>query len=612
MNIDQELRAAADELLEVVERSPIPQMGDRPTYLFELSSELDLRPARRDAGSSRKRWLGALAAVAATILVVVGVVVVADGNSDDVATDLTDVISSPGVDDVVASPDLTDPADEIRLPGVDDVAASPDVTDPAAAPSVIDPVSMYEWSRVSNRDGAFAYTGPGARFMAEVIVGGPGLVAVGVSRVFLDDGDEAWGAVLPVNDHFRHDDAAVWVSDSGVTWSPASHVELAAGGIGDQRMTSVTIGGPGLVAVGSDRARSLSDGVAVWTREQAAVWTSVEGLTWSRVAHDESVFGGAGAGHINSVTVGGPGLVAVGAQSKEVLPADGGPPEPDESDLDAAVWTSVDGITWSRVAHDELVFGGSGPQEMISVTAGGPGLVAVGTDGMNDTADGAVWTSVDGLTWSRVRDDATSLGGADAQHMASVTVGGPGLVAVGFDGVFHEYGQSSPKFMGGAAVWTSVDGITWSRVSDDAATAWTTPGGTTWSQVPDDSEIFVGAGYQQMSSVTAGGPGLVAVGTEKLEGSSEIRSAVWTSVDGITWSRVTDDEDVFRGATLWGSHEYGETCGGTTEVFCDVDKAAEMTSVTTWGPALIAVGHVRCCFAVGGFEAAVWIATPQS
>ena len=55
-----------------------------------------------------------------------------------------------------------------------------------------------------------------------------------------------------------------------------------------------------------------------------------------------------------------------------------------------AVWTSTDGITWSRVPHDEDVFGGAAGLGMQSVTVRGQGLVAVGSDG-----DGAaVWVAV--------------------------------------------------------------------------------------------------------------------------------------------------------------------------------------------------------------------------
>ncbi len=44
------------------------------------------------------------------------------------------------------------------------------------------------------------------------------------------------------------------------------------------------------------------------------------------------------------------------------------------------LWTSSDGITWSRVPDDEAAFGGEGNQWMANVTTGGPGLVAVGSD----------------------------------------------------------------------------------------------------------------------------------------------------------------------------------------------------------------------------------------
>ncbi|MGI9610293.1 MAG: hypothetical protein ACR2NL_08350 [Acidimicrobiia bacterium] len=263
------------------------------------------------------------------------------------------------------------------------------------------------------------------------------------------------------------------------TWSRVPHDETVFGGPSRQGMSSVTVGGPGLVAVGSDGP----DG---------AVWTSVDGVVWSRVPHDQAIFDRA---QMSSVTAWGPGLVAVGG-----------------SDDGAAVWASVDGVVWSRVDHDESVFGGA---SMKSVTVGGPGLVAVGWDTTLDThrADAAVWTSVDGLVWSRVPHDESVFGGDDRQVMYDVTAGGPGLVAVGADGDEpwdNSLGQD-------AAVWTSVDGIVWSRV-------------------PHDESVF-GGNTPAMFSVTAGGPGLVAVGFSGYSAGLD-PAAVWTSVDGIVWSRV--------------------------------------------------------------------------
>ena len=73
-------------------------------------------------------------------------------------------------------------------------------------------------------------------------------------------------------------------------------------------MSSVTVGGPGLVAVGQEGVNSQGYTGA----GSAMVWTSVDGMSWSRVPHDEAVFGGEGAQFMHSVSAGGPGLVAVG------------------------------------------------------------------------------------------------------------------------------------------------------------------------------------------------------------------------------------------------------------------------------------------------------------
>jgi hypothetical protein len=512
----------------------------------------------------------------------------------------------------VASPEAT--TSSTTLP-VTTSTTMPDTTTTATTAAVTTttgPPVGVAWSRVPHDEAVFG--GPGYREMTSVTAGGPGLVAVG------DD----WSGGRGV--------AAVWTSTDGRVWSRVPHDEAVFGGSDGQGMASVTVGGPGLVAVGDD-----------WSggRGVAAVWTSTDGRVWSRVPHDEAVFGGPGDQGMASVTAGGPGLVAVG----EARSDDGGV---------AAVWTSTDGRVWSRVPHDEAVFGGPGDQGMASVTAGGPGLVAVGwvgdkwSDGdlvaavwmspdgrvwsrvPNDEAvfggkmmrsvtvgglgliavgeawsggfgDAAVWTSPDGRVWSRVPHDESVFGGPDNQSMRSVTVGGLGLIAVG---------EAWSGGHGDAAVWTSPDGRVWSRVphdetafgdktmrsvsaggpglvavgyGDGGAVVWTSPDGRVWSRVPHDEAVFGGPEGQSMSSVTAGGPGLVAVGwvgDTLAEGDQD--AAVWTSPDGWVWSRVPHDEAVF-GGPRW----------------------QEMTSVTAGGPGLVAVGY-DASGSDGHLVAAVW------
>jgi hypothetical protein len=391
---------------------------------------------------------------------------------------------------------------------------------------------------------------------------------------------------------------------SSLTWSRVPYDEVAVAGDFDQMMRSVTVGGPGLVAVGTAGDAGISESL------RATVWTSVDGTDWSRVPHDKTVFGG---GRMNSVTAGGPGLVAVGAA---VLEGEDWPSV-------AAVWTSVDGVTWSRVSHDEEVFGGA---YMTSVTAGGPGLVAVGSDGdfYEPWGNAVVWTSPDGVTWSRVpHDDAIFGEGWTAMH--SVTVGGPGLVAVGTT----DAEEDDPVAM----VWTSVDGTKWSRVphdeavfggasmnsvtaggpglvavgatdaegdDPDAAVVWTSVDGIDWSRIPHDETVFgledtPSGGAEGMSSVTVGGSGLVAVGSDSMtldSGRWVVVAAVWTSVDGIDWSRVPHNEKFFAAPPVFNH---------------------EMNSITTGSPGLVAVGtSFRGYVPASGGEsdAAVWVAEP--
>jgi hypothetical protein len=331
------------------------------------------------------------------------------------------------------------------------------------------------------------------------------------------------------------------------------------------RRSSTLLLAMGLVFTACGGSRSLEEsvstttGMSADTSTEAAPTTSDTAATlpttttvtldlsagiWARVPHDEGAFGGDNSQLMVSVFALGSRLVAVGSDES------GG-------DVDAAVWVSPDGTSWRRFPHDEAVFGGDNDQGMVAVSAFGSGLVAVGSDESGGDADAAVWTSPDGFNWGRVPHDEAVFGGADSQGMTAVVVGGPGLVAVGYDGPFESWH---------AAVWTSPDGLTWTRV-------------------PHDEAIFGVDNYQGMWSVVAVGSGLVAVGYEGNEGRTDPDAAVWISPDGLTWTRVPHDEAIFGGPT-----------------------SEEMGSVVVAGPGLIAVGK---CGRAGDWDAAVWYWTPN-
>ena len=157
------------------------------------------------------------------------------------------------------------------------------------------------------------------------------------------------------------------------------------------------------------------------------------GSSWALVPLDPVIFDRL----VTGVTAAGPGLVAVGRGTPE---GEFGSPG------DAAVWTSSDGVTWSRVEHDPAVFGDI---RLSEVAAFGSGVVAVGRDWGAEIPEGhtVVLLSDDGLSWRRVPDDPALVG----VNFLDVTAGGPGLVAVGFP-LVEPFDRT---------VWTSADGTRW-------------------------------------------------------------------------------------------------------------------------------------------------------
>lgn len=292
-------------------------------------------------------------------------------------------------------------------------------------------------------------------------------------------------AACGVGDTEGHGDAAVWVSGEGTNWTRISHPALS--GPGDQQMTGATTFEGTLVAVGINRLGGEVDG---------RVWLSLDALEWTVIDHPD--LGGPGEQWMWSVSPAGPGLIAVGMAIED-------------DDADAAVWTSSDGVEWTRISDPDL--GGPGDQSLVAITVFGDTVIAAGSD----DGDAAIWTSHDGMTWSRV-EEPEILGGEREQWIHGLAVGGPGVVAVGADGT-------------AAGVWTSPDGSSWSRITDP--------------------QVFGGDGVQVMLEITSGEHGLIAVGSTTayeaiyfLGRGAETKTdaAVWNSDDGLSWSRVENSD----------------------------------------------------------------------
>ncbi len=318
-------------------------------------------------------------------------------------------------------------------------------------------------------------------------------------------------------------------------------LESLDSGVFDRLVVEVAAAGPGVVAVGRETPES-----EFGSPGDAAVWTSTDGVTWNRVEHDPSVFG-----HISlsEVTAFGSGVVAIGRDWVA-----------ENLEGHTVVLLSDDGFSWRRVPDDPALVGVA----FSDVTVGGPGLVAIGfaLAERNQPFEGTVWTSEDGTQW-------TPIGVGSSFCLAAVTNASALLVAVGDGGIVTSPDAESWTFRkssvngscsssitsgptrivatDGHDMWRSLDGRKWKKTSlprpsdvysiaaysegfvavgeaDGSAAAWTSPDGRSWSRVPHDPAVFP-AGH--MNTVTAGGPGLVVFGQQCFD-DGHCEPALWT------------------------------------------------------------------------------------
>lgn len=366
------------------------------------------------------------------------------------------------------------------------------------------PPTEATWSRVLNG----SLESAGHQEMHDIAVVGSTLVAVGIHHSGEANDPNGW-------------DAAVWVSSDGANWTRVRDepsLEVA----GYQAMYGVVAGGPGFVAVGIDDRESSGD-------SDAAVWTSPDGWRWTRVGHDESVFGGPDMQTMSAVASGPSGVVAVGE---------------DGPGRRAAVWFSPDGLTWSRVPHDEDLFGGPTDPEFADVAWVDDRFVAVGSAASSGRHIAAVWISPDGVLWSRVAHDEQAFG-IIPRHMTAIASFDGGLVAVGSDADAR------------AVVWTSQDGgMTWSRIS-----------------ASDFGGLNPYGGRSEMHGVVALHGGAIAVGRSGgLDWDSQ--AAVWGSDDGLWWRRLavfaTPGDQQANAVTLFAG---GAIAVGSDSLGREVDAA---------------------------------------
>jgi len=269
-----------------------------------------------------------------------------------------------------------------------------------------------------------------------------------------------------------------------------------------------------------------------------AAWTSPNGSRWTRTGQGELLSDGS---LVLLVAGRSGGVVAYGTSERTDL----------FGDLIDEVWASPDGRIWTRRSADA-------PADLRAMVAGGPGLVAVGTD-WSDVPNGAspaaeaeqdytvpyVWYSTDGSSWRRAPGGQTVFGRGYAVGIVSA---GGRLVAVAVrdDSIVHR-GTTTES-------WISADGIHWQALhlpdatravaqtvasdghhivvaagSDDTLAAWTSTDGGGWQFHQP------GYGTTPVAITTLARSGGAWYGTGYDHGSGDL---LLTSRDGAHWTRA--------------------------------------------------------------------------
>jgi hypothetical protein len=335
-----------------------------------------------------------------------------------------------------------------------------------------------------------------------------------------------WVAAGSEQDDNHYSEAAFWVAskiDGG--WQRIGDNNIGgaiAGGLGpdssglaiDSVAHGISVGTARIVAAGSATYfQASANGQTTQTGPLPAVWISDDGSSWQssllpmpdggKVAVAESVASRDGE------------YVVVGTVSADDHIGGTG-------DLPIA-WYSTDGVTWTLGRG--MIGSVSGETKAYGVTAADTGssplFVAVGGSVTNSSNDAAVWTSDDGIAWTKVAN-STALGQgnkiSDQEMLAIAALGsGAGFIAVG-----DESANSSSTSRG--VVWRSSDGATWTRTAANDST-FVSKDKANPSVIL--SSVAIGAGYY------------VTVGSAQSDKSSSSRAVGWTSTDAKKWTTLT-------------------------------------------------------------------------
>lgn len=279
------------------------------------------------------------------------------------------------------------------------------------------------------------------------------------------------------------------------------------------------------------------------------IWTSPDGVEWTEVGDPGDPVGlGVGVDFYD--------LAANGDRIAAVIH--------NGWDAVTGIATSTDAENWTFTALSESSGGDSDPTYPLSIAA-------YGTDGFIVSGN-AIWLSADGEEYELVHEGiARDVDQIAREFWVSASDGQTVVLGTSFaeflvtqDG---ETWELIPQLVGvdgeGQACSTSLEDLAYGSGGFVAVgscgvygTAWTSPDGSVWSQIPYDDTAFGVPAWPH--SIAVSERGYVVGGHSGPDGEVRVPT-VWTSPDGIHWTRVVLEVSVVEDGGVLGVAIYDNT-----------------------------------------------------
>jgi hypothetical protein len=283
--------------------------------------------------------------------------------------------------------------------------------------------------------------------------------------------------------------------------------------------------------------------VAISSTTGSGIWTSPDGFEWTRVGDPSDPVDLGVAFGISDLAVNGDRVAAVVDNSR------GG---------SSGIASSPDGENWTYTILSDGADDPPWPQSIVAY--GADGFIVTGSDSVSGDV---VWSTTDGEEYQLVYEGSGLESGGSFRTRAAagqrVVLGTEfGELLVTQDG---ETWELIPQLAGvdgagEACSYVSLDALAYGPAGFVAVggcgqygTAWISSDGLNWSQVPHDGEVFGEAAW--LSSIAASDRGYVAGGNSGPGG--EVRApTVWTSPDGVDWTRMVLEATVAEDTGVLG------------------------------------------------------------